>query len=186
LVNARLVLGRNGGNVVARIATITRRARFFLICVLIAGTFAAASWFREWRSEVIRGFARVVDGDSLFLRETEIRLFGIDAPELYQTCTRDERPWYCGAEATRALRMMVTGREVACRPRDRDRYARVIAVCHAGELDLGAAMIRSGLAVSYGAYTAEEQEAREARRGLWSSRFDQPAAWRARNPRRER
>ena len=34
------------------------------------------------------GTATVIDGDSLTIGQTEIRLWGIDAVELYQTCQR--------------------------------------------------------------------------------------------------
>ena len=167
------------------IATFARRTRFILLWMAIAGAIAAFAWFMEQRGEAISGNARVVDGDSLVIGGTDIRLYGIDAVELYQSCDRGGQPWACGREAAQALRRMVAGREVACRARDRDRYNRVVAVCHAGGVDLAAAMIKGGLAVSYGAYQADEREARDARRGIWSSKFDPPGVWRARNPRRE-
>jgi endonuclease YncB( thermonuclease family) len=128
------------------------------------------------------GQARALDGDSLRLGAIEIRLYGIDAPEYRQTCIRDGRPWACGIEAANALRALVAGREVTCRPRAQDRFRRTVAVCYVGNVDLGRAMVRDGLAVAYGAYEAEEQEARAARRGLWSSSFERPAEWRARHP----
>jgi endonuclease YncB( thermonuclease family) len=168
------------------VATIARRTRFFLLCVLIVGAAAAVSWYRERHATSINGRVRVIDGDSLAVAGVEVRLFGIDAPEYHQTCSRENGRWNCGIDAARALRGMIAGREVSCAPRDRDRYGRVVAVCRAGELDLGAAMIRGGFAVSYGAYEADEREARAARRGIWASRFDNPAVWRARHPRRER
>ncbi|MFO0990282.1 MAG: thermonuclease family protein [Alphaproteobacteria bacterium] len=162
---------------------IARRARFFLICVLFAGLVAAAAWYVDRGGASLGGSARVIDGDSLMVAGSEIRLFGIDAPELRQTCTRAGRTWSCGAEAAQALRRMVAGRELVCHPRERDRYDRTIATCRAGELDVSAAMVRGGYAVAYGAYETDEREAREARRGLWAGEFDMPAAWRARHPR---
>lgn len=167
-------------------ASITRRARFFLLWIVIAGAIAAVAWFRDRPGAEIVGRARVVDGDSIFVGATEIRLYGIDAPELYQTCTRNGRPWNCGADAAQALRNAIAGREVSCRPRERDRYGRTVATCRVGGLDLAAAMIKGGYAVAYGAYEADEREARDARRGIWSSSFDMPSAWRARHPRRDR
>lgn len=161
---------------------ISRRTRFFLLCVLIAGGIAAAVRFADRHATIISGYPRVVDGDSIFVGESEIRLFGIDAPELDQICTRASRSWQCGAEAAAALRAVTAGRRIVCRARDRDRYGRTVAVCHAGEVDLGAAMIRRGFAVAYGAYDSHEREAREARRGIWSSSFDPPAVWRTRHP----
>src|SRR5688572_11745110 len=167
------------------VARIARRTQFFLFWAAIAGAVALAGWLMEQRAEVIAGAARVIDGDSLTVRGAEIRLYGIDAVELHQSCRRAGEPWNCGADAARALRTAIAGREVTCRARERDRYNRIVAVCHVGGLDLGAAMIKGGHAVAFGAYAADEREARDARRGIWSSSFDQPSVWRARNPRRE-
>lgn len=168
------------------INTIVRRARFFLICLLLAGGIAFTAWFAQRQAATVVGAARVIDGDSLIVAGTEIRLFGIDAPELSQTCTRAGRPWNCGADAAEALRAATAGREIVCRPQEQDRYGRTIAICHAAGLELSAAMVKGGLAVAYGAYEADEREARDARRGIWSSNFDPPAVWRARHPRQER
>lgn len=164
--------------------TIARRTRFFLICVLLAGLVAATAWYAERGSPSLSGSVRVIDGDSLVLDGTDIRLFGIDAPELRQTCSRAGRVWTCGMDAAQTLRRMVSGRDVTCHAREHDRYGRTVAVCRAGELDLSAAMVRGGFAVAYGAYEADEREARAARRGIWSAEFDPPSVWRARHPRR--
>ena len=50
-------------------------------------------------SQPISGTARAGDGDSLTIGATRIRLFGIDAPELNQTCQRGDRAWSCGQAA---------------------------------------------------------------------------------------
>jgi endonuclease YncB( thermonuclease family) len=55
----------------------------------------------------------VVDGDTLELMDAKrIRLWGIDAPEGAQTCQRAGRPWRCGDDATRALELLIHGREM--------------------------------------------------------------------------
>ena len=41
-----------------------------------------------------------------------------------------------------------------------------------------ATLVRDGLAVSYGAYRAEEDAARAAGRGIWATQFERPEAWR--------
>jgi endonuclease YncB( thermonuclease family) len=111
----------------------------------------------------------------------EIRLYGIDAPEYRQYCFRRGRPWACGVEATRTLRALIASRPVACRAREEDRYRRTVATCSVEGADLGAAMVAGGHAVAYGAYQLEERAARNAGRGIWSSRFERPADWRAKH-----
>lgn len=133
----------------------------------------------------LAGRASVVDGDTLEIAGQRIRLWGVDAPESAQRCTRDGRPYRCGAEAANGLDQFIGGRTVACTQRDTDRYGRIVAVCRAGGEDLSAWLIRQGLAVRYEryagrAYLREERAAQESRRGLWSGEFDLPEDWRRR------
>jgi endonuclease YncB( thermonuclease family) len=144
-------------------------------------------WLSPHDTRMIDGVSvRVVDGDSLRTANGEIRLLGIDAPELHQTC-RDEngREWACGRAARDRLRALVGRRTLACASRERDRYGRALAVCAAGDIaDLGETLVLDGYAVHYGGstrrYAAAEAEARAARRGLWRGNFERPELWRAR------
>ena len=134
----------------------------------------------------IVGVATIVDGDSLEIDGTSIRLYGIDAPEGRQTCLRDGEAWRCGATAATKLRALVGTHSLACTQKDVDAYGRSVAVCTNGAIDLGEEMVRAGLALAYRRYSNdyvnEEDEARTARRGIWASEFTPPWDWR-RNPR---
>lgn len=128
-----------------------------------------------------------IDGDSLRTNREDVRLLGIDAPELYQTC-RDARgrQWACGREAHVKLKALVSRGDVRCTATGRDRFKRALAVCSAGAVaDLGEVMVRDGFAVDFmnGRYAGAEAEARRARRGIWAGQFEQPQEWRRRNPR---
>jgi endonuclease YncB( thermonuclease family) len=59
------------------------------------------------RAETVVGPARVVDGDTLDIGATRIRLFGIDAPEGGQAY---------GSEATSTLVALTTGQFLSCAP----------------------------------------------------------------------
>jgi endonuclease YncB( thermonuclease family) len=182
VVNGPFASHRKGG-VNALFARMTRHARLAPFVAIVGAGLAGAGWFAQRQTPQIVGSARIIDGDSLVVAGVEIRLYGIDAPEYRQYCFRRGRPWACGIEATRTLRAMIANRPVACRAREQDRYGRTVAACSVGGNDLGAAMVAGGHAVAYGAYDAEERAARNAGRGIWSSTFDRPAAWRARHPR---
>jgi endonuclease YncB( thermonuclease family) len=131
----------------------------------------------------------VVDGDSLRAGGEDIRLVGIDAPELRQTCRDGHgREWSCGRAAKARLAALVAQGDVACTSRGRDRYGRTLAVCSARNVpDLGETMVREGYAINfaidYGGYPAAEREAQSARSGVWQGDFERPKDWRRRHPR---
>lgn len=126
----------------------------------------------------LRGAAMASDGDSLRLNGRRLRIEGIDAPEIGQTCRRGDAAWDCGAEARRRLTVLTAGATTRCRLHGHDRYGRDLGVCEAGGRDIGREMVLSGLAVSYGLYREEEATARDARAGLWSGDFVRPQEWR--------
>ena len=127
---------------------------------------------------------RISDGDSLRSGKLRIRLFGIDAPEKKQQCTNaDGAKWDCGMAAQKALTALVASvPRLQCDLIDVDRYSRVVMRCFAGETDLGAALVRAGLALAYrqysSIYSADEESAKTAKLGMWAGAFTAPWAWR--------
>jgi endonuclease YncB( thermonuclease family) len=142
------------------------------LAALLGSSHAAAA--------TLTGTPRIIDGDSFHLGDAEVRLFGVDALEGRQTCERNGAKWSCGAEAAAKLRSLVGSRTIACEQKDTDSYGRAVAVCRSGNLDLGAEMVRSGLAFAYRQYSNdyvdEENEARAARRGAWAGEFKPPSS----------
>lgn len=131
----------------------------------------------------VRGPPRVVDGDTLVIREERIRLQGIDAPETRQIClATDGRLWACGLAAKRTLAARIARRKVTCRGRRRDRYRRLVAACFLSGRNLGAWMVARGWALAdprHGsAYLGPQRAARAARRGFWVGRLTAPWDWR--------
>ncbi len=87
-----------------------------------------------------------------------MRLAGIDAPERGQSCWLDTTPRDCGQVASEALAALIGGGAVDCTLKGEDRYGRRLGVCfNAGGRDLNAALVRSGMAVAFGAYADEER-----------------------------
>jgi endonuclease YncB( thermonuclease family) len=133
--------------------------------------------------ERLAGRPKLIDGDSFEIGAVGVRLFGVDAPEGRQSCTRGGRNWGCGDAAAAELRRLVGSRDVKCEQRDTDTYGRIVAVCRVGTTDLGAAMVRAGFALAYRQYSDdyvdEEREARTARRGVWAGEFTPPETYRS-------
>ena len=149
--------------------------RIALIIALLLATSAHA--------QTITGRASVIDGDTLEIHGQRIRLHAIDAPESGQTCAdANGKPWRCGTAAARAMDDLAGGETLACDPRDVDRYGRIVAVCFAGDTDVGGALVRSGLALAYRKYgldyAGQEHAAQQEKRGLWAGRFEWPWEWR--------
>jgi endonuclease YncB( thermonuclease family) len=66
----------------------------FIIAILVA--FFSSD---DALSHSIYGIADVRDGDTLVIGKQKIRLQGIDAPELYQTCEENQQSYPCGRQA---------------------------------------------------------------------------------------
>ena len=128
---------------------------------------------------------KVSDGDSLRSGKLKIRLHGIDAPELKQTCKNaDGDDWSCGKASRAALAEMVDG-PLRCELRDVDRYGRLIMRCLAGTTDIAESLVSQGLAMAYRRYSkdyvAAEEAAEAGQHGIWQGRFDAPWDWRKKN-----
>jgi endonuclease YncB( thermonuclease family) len=136
-------------------------------------------------TQTIIGRASVIDGDTIEIHGTRIRLYGIDAPESSQTCLEEGKPTRCGQYAALALADKIGSSPVTCEPKDVDRYNRVVGVCRAAGEDLNAWMVSQGMAVAYRQYSVDyvpqEEQAAASKRGMWKGDFIFPWDWRQQN-----
>jgi endonuclease YncB( thermonuclease family) len=117
--------------------------------------------------------ARVVsitDGDTLTVlhnrQQIRIRLYGVDCPEPGQ-------PFH--TRATQRTAALAHGKNVTVRPQSNDRYGRIVAwIVLPDGRTLNEVLLAEGLAWHYRRYAPREtrlasleQDARDARRGLW-------------------
>lgn len=153
-----------------------------LIRLALANILAGAA-IAPALAQDISGPAQAVDGDSLSLSGISVRLYGIDAPEYDQKCTRGGEAWDCGKAAAAKLGELLARGSVRCRQRDVDDYGRNVAVCSVNGTDLGRAMVEAGMALAFrrysDAYVLDEARAREAARGIWAGEFVAPSEWRS-------
>jgi endonuclease YncB( thermonuclease family) len=149
-------------------------ARAALIFTLIPVAFA----------DDMTGQASIIDGDTLEVHGTRIRLWGIDAPESSQLCRGEDSLQYrCGAKAANDLDAFIASRPVSCIPISLDQYRRTVATCSVSGVDLGEWFVRNGLALDWpqyskGKFDAIQREAEHAGRGMWAGSYVEPWLYR--------
>lgn len=154
--------------------TACRGVAVMLLALAGLASSQAATPLQSYEAESIA----VLDGDTIEAtvagRAAQVRLHGIDAPELAQAH---------GDEARAELRRLVAGRKLRIGAIDVDRYARLIAQVEVDGRNINEALVASGFAWTYRAYLDEraggqscaaEAAARDARLGLW---HDAPNLW---------
>jgi endonuclease YncB( thermonuclease family) len=113
----------------------------------------------------LTGQASIIDGDTLEIHGTRIRLWGIDAP-------------------ANDLDAFIARRPVNCFPISLDQYGRTVATCSVAGADLGDWLVRAGLALDWpqyskGKYAASQRDAEHAGRGILAGSYVEPWLYRA-------
>ena len=133
-------------------------------------------------AESIIGKATIIDGDTIRIGKNKIRLYGIDAPEINQTCTINKIIWECGIDSSQALESMISEKEVQCEIVDFDRYKRFVAKCFVKNINLNQYMVQNGWAVAYRYYSDDfiknEEIAKKNKTGIWQGKFLDPYLFR--------
>lgn len=111
---------------------------------------------------IISGPARVVDGDTIMIKQTSIRLFGIDAPEL-------NHPY--GQKAKWAMVNLCKGQTVRSEITETDAHGRSVGKCTLPDgRDLSAELVKLGLAIDWPKFSGGIYKALEVpgvRKKLW-------------------
>ncbi len=130
------------------------------------------------------GTACIIDGQTLSVDGrrsygkcrggTEVRLFGIKAPGLEDTCPAPNgRRWQCGRASATMLLEVTKGRILDCRGKSEDKEGRLLATCFIEGQDLNKLVVRSGWALANlhhaFKYKPDEDLAARERKGLWQS-----------------
>lgn len=117
------------------------------------------------------GSAVAIDGDTISVCGKDIRILGIDTPEIGQPTGNGSSD--AGILARSAMASLLRGRTVVVRIQGEDVYNRLLATAEAGGEDLGLAMLTRGMAMadesSSSAYRRAESDARRRRTGLWAA-----------------
>nr|WP_319948090.1 thermonuclease family protein [uncultured Shimia sp.] len=124
--------------------------------------FNAQSAKSVHEERVLTGSAYVTDGDTIKIKNTQIRLFGVDAPEL-------NHPY--GKKAKWALHKLCKDQTITAKISDEDEYGRTVAHCYLPDgRDLSAEMVKQGLAIDWPKFSGGRYaslETTDARKKLW-------------------
>ena len=128
------------------------------------------------------GTVKIIDGDSIEIKNEKIRFLGIDAFEKKQECSRKDGTKYkcCEEAILNLLTIISSDQPVHCVAKKKDRYKRWLANCYVGKLDINENMVLYGNAFSYMSkkYKTTENEAKKVRAGAWAGEFIFPWEWR--------
>ena len=170
---------------------------FLAISICLIFFFLTYNDVKSYEIKTISGTAIVTDGDSIKINNRKIRLVGIDAPELKQTCQNGVTEYPCGEMSKEWLNLLVEDFQITCSYSEKDIYKRILGVCYIGNinsvafkkkvksLELNSMMVKSGNAVAYRKYSdvyiEDEESAKINKRGIWIGKFEMPWDWRRNN-----
>jgi endonuclease YncB( thermonuclease family) len=151
--------------------------RSLIACLVLAATATCAN-----------AATVITDGDTLILNDTIFQLEGIEAPRTDQVCLDDKRAkWWCGIAARDRLREWIGTRAVRCDDKGPGRTfkKRRMGVCWVEEetTSVNQWLVREGWALNLepyakGRFKADQEHARDNRKGIWKGCFVSPEALR--------
>jgi micrococcal nuclease len=129
---------------------------------------------------------RILVADGLWIN---VRLAGIDAPEVGSKHRKGKSGQPMGNEARDFLNEKLKGKQVTVRQTDLDPYNRPVVEILLGETNINLEVIRAGFAEAYrgktkrittATYLAAEEQAKTEKKGVWSMKsYQSPKAFRA-------
>ena len=158
---------------------------YVLLAFLCSSATVAANPGRFAELPAITGPLTVIDGDTIRIGDTRIRLHGIDTPERRQTCqTEHDFTFECGEIVRDWVTERWEGATAHCVWHDfAGRSGRPVMVCRVDGIDIGGALVDAGLAWAYEEYSADYKTRQEiavaSEIGLWAVIQDAPWDYRA-------
>ena len=146
------------------------------ICLI----FFFVTYFDVKSSEI-----KVIDGDTIYLKNKKIRFSGIDTPEIKQICNKNNEFIKCGIQAKQLLINKIGKNKVRCVKEGVDRYKRILAECFVNNQSLSKYLVREGYAFAYRKYSTkyipDEDYAKKNKKGMWAMTFEYPWDYRRKN-----
>ena len=136
----------------------------FSVLILITSSFVKSS-----EINLVKGKARIIDGDTIEINKEKIRFGGINSPERNEVGFR---------LAKDKLIDKIDNNIVTClREKNKDKYRRTVAECFVNGESLSSFMVKKGYACDYilyskGKYAKEQQYAKANKLGIWKMQYN--------------
>ena len=158
---------------------------FLVLLILTIPNFDS----KNLASEIlIKGKAKVTDGDTIKVKGKKIRFSGIDSHESYyrgkkQACYLNEIKILCGDIAKTKLKEKIKNNSVSCKiEKNKDVYNRFLGECFLNGESLSKFMVRNGYAFDWpryskGKFAKNQEHAKINKLGFWNMKFEYPWEW---------
>jgi len=170
------------------------RHTFICLILLVWGDVSPAAvgeteFVEDFVFQASDGSILIEDGDSFWMGNHKVRLYGVDTVEVGQPCLDGVRTIDCHAETMSYIQPLLSDPELICRPirgkfgRPQISDGRYVSICYIGDEELNRRIVRDGWAVHYERiggtyYEADEAFARASQAGLHKYEFDRPIDFR--------
>ena len=136
----------------------------FSIIILINFSFTNSS-----EKNVVKGKARIIDGDTIEINKEKIRFGGINSPE------RKEIGYRLAKD--KLIEKIANNIIVCVREKNKDKYRRTVAECFINGESLSSFMVKNGYACDYtyyskGKYAKEQKYAKVNKLGVWKMKYN--------------
>ena len=143
-----------------------KKPSLILFSIVILITYSIVN---SAENNVLKGKARIIDGDTIEINKEKIRFGGINSPERNETGYR---------LATDKLIEKISNNILTCvREKNKDKYRRTVAECFIDGESLSSFMVRKGYACDYiyyskGKYAKEQKYAKANKLGVWKMKYN--------------
>ena len=143
-----------------------KKPSLILFSIVILITYSIVN---SAENNVVKGKARIIDGDTIEINKEKIRFGGINSPERNETGYR---------LAKDKLIEKIAKNIITCvREKNKDKYRRTVAECFINGESLSSFMVKKGYACDYiyyskGKYAKEQKYAKANKLGIWKMKYN--------------
>ena len=143
-----------------------KKPSLILFSIVILITYSIVN---SAENNVVKGKARIIDGDTIEINKEKIRFGGINSPE------RNETGYILAKD--KLIEKIANNILTCVREKNKDKYRRTVAECFINGESLSSFMVKKGYACDYiyyskGKYAKEQKYAKVNKLGVWKMKYN--------------